>query len=107
VGKEGELKLAQRDIVRIQGVHRRHLAFFCFFQHRVHPMLIFSPVLNATLAGIAMPIAAPQTSAMFGQASVTGTLRLAKTAYVYGQLSGEVRGNETLGGISGGVRVSF
>jgi len=68
---------------------------------------LLNPVLNATLAGIAMPIAAPQASAVFGQASVTGTLRVAKTSYLYGQLSGEVRGQETLGGISGGVRVSF
>ena len=68
---------------------------------------LLSPVLNSTLAGLAMPIAAPQASTVFAQASVTGTLRVAKTSYLYGQLSGEVRGNETYAGISGGVRVSF
>ena len=57
---------------------------------------LLNPELNATLAGFAMPIAAPQTSTVFAQASITGTLRLAKTSYLYGQLSGAVRGNETL-----------
>jgi fibronectin-binding autotransporter adhesin len=52
---------------------------------------LLSPVLNSTLAGLAMPIAAPQASTVFAQASVTGTLRVAKTSYLYGQLSGEVQ----------------
>ncbi len=68
---------------------------------------LLNPELNATLAGFAMPIAAPQTSTVFAQASITGTLRLAKTSYLYGQLSGAVRGNETFAGIAGGVRVGF
>jgi outer membrane autotransporter protein len=68
---------------------------------------LLNPSLHATLAGIGMTIASPQVSSAFGQASVSGTLRLSSSAYLYGQLFGEARGNATLGGITGGVRFQF
>jgi fibronectin-binding autotransporter adhesin len=68
---------------------------------------LLNPTLRANLAGISMTIASPQVTSTFVQASVSGTLRLSPSAYLYGQLFGEARGNETLGGISGGVRIRF
>jgi Autotransporter beta-domain len=68
---------------------------------------LVNPTLHASLAGIGMTIAAPQESSTFGQASVSGTARLNSTAYVYGSLFGEARGNATVGGVSGGLRFSF
>jgi Autotransporter beta-domain/Phage integrase family len=68
---------------------------------------LLNPTLRATLAGIDMTIASPRVSSTFVQASVSGTLRLSPSAYLYGQLFGEARGNAALGGISGGVRIRF
>ena len=68
---------------------------------------LLNPSLNATLAGIDMSIAAPKVSPAFGQASVSGTLRVSPSAYAYGQLFGEVHSNATIAGISGGLRLNF
>jgi fibronectin-binding autotransporter adhesin len=68
---------------------------------------LVNPTLHASLAGIGMTIAAPQESSTFGQASVSGTARINSTAYVYGSLFGEARGNAMMGGISGGLRLQF
>jgi fibronectin-binding autotransporter adhesin len=68
---------------------------------------ILNPTLRATLAGVDMTIASPRVSSTFVQASVAGTLRLSPSAYLYGQVFGEARGNAALGGISGGVRIRF
>jgi hypothetical protein len=68
---------------------------------------LVNPSLRANLAGVPMSIAAPHVSSTFVQASASGTLRVAKSAYVYGQLSGAVRGNATLAAISGGLRINF
>ena len=68
---------------------------------------LLNPVLNATLAGISTTIAAPKVSSAFAQASVSGTLRLTPSAYAYGQIFGLARGNETLGGVTGGLRINF
>ena len=54
---------------------------------------LLNPSLHATLAGIGMTIAAPHVSSAFGQASVAGTLRVSSSAYVYGQLFGELHSN--------------
>ena len=68
---------------------------------------LLNPSLRANLAGIRMTIASPQVSSTFVQASVSGTARLSPSAYLYGQLFGEARGNSAMGGISGGVRIRF
>jgi hypothetical protein len=68
---------------------------------------LLNPSLNGTLAGIGMSIAAPHVSPAFGQASMGGTLRVSPSAYVYGQLFGEVHSNATIAGISGGLRLTF
>jgi len=68
---------------------------------------LLNPSETATLAGVNVAIAAPRVSSTFGQLSVSGTLRLDKTAYAYANLFGEARGNATLGGISGGLSLKF
>ena len=66
-----------------------------------------NPSVSASLAGIDTSIATPRVSATFVQASVSGTLRVDRGAYAYASLFGEARGNETVGGISGGLRIQF
>ena len=68
---------------------------------------LLNPSETATLAGVNLAIAAPRVSSTFGQLSVSGTVRLDKTAYVYANLFGEARGNATLAGISGGLSLKF
>ena len=68
---------------------------------------LLNPSETATLAGVNIAIAAPRVSSTFGQLSVSGTLRLDKTAYAYANLFGEARGNATLAGISGGLSLKF
>jgi hypothetical protein len=68
---------------------------------------LLNPSETATLAGVNIAIAAPKVSSTFGQLSVSGTLRLDKTAYAYANLFGEARGNATLAGISGGLSLKF
>jgi hypothetical protein len=68
---------------------------------------LVNPSLHANLAGLPMSISTPHVSSTFVQASASGTLRVAQSAYVYGQLSGAVRGNATLAAIAGGLRINF
>jgi len=68
---------------------------------------LLNPSVSATLAGVNLAIAAPRVSSTFGQLSVSGTVRLDKTAYAYANLFGEARGNATLAGISGGLSLKF
>ena len=68
---------------------------------------LLNPTLRASLVGIPMTITSPQVSSAFVQASISGTLRVTPSAYLYGQLFGAVRGNADEGGLTGGLRVRF
>ena len=68
---------------------------------------LVNPSLHATLVGVGLSIAAPRVSSTFAQLSVSGTVRFNNSAYAYANLFGEARGNATLAGITGGLRVTF
>jgi hypothetical protein len=68
---------------------------------------LLNPSVTETLAGVGMSVAAPKVSSTFGQLSVSGTLRMTKSAYAYANLFGEARGNGTEAGISAGLRLQF
>lgn len=68
---------------------------------------LMQPTVNASLAGIGMPITSPDVGRVFGQASFNGTMALTKQAYAYLGLNGEVRRGRHDVGINGGMRVSF
>jgi fibronectin-binding autotransporter adhesin len=68
---------------------------------------LVNPSLHATLVGVGLSIAAPRVSSTFAQLSVAGTVRFNNSAYAYANLFGEARGNATLAGITGGLRVTF
>jgi len=65
------------------------------------------PHQDATLAGVAMTVAAPDTSRAFVQGGANGTLQLRKGTYLYYGVTGEARsGYYTVGG-NAGVRAVF
>ncbi|RJG05393.1 autotransporter domain-containing protein [Noviherbaspirillum cavernae] len=62
---------------------------------------------QATLAGVATTISAPNVGRVFLQGGVTGTMQLNRQSYVYLGLTGEARSGYTDIGGNVGVRVSF
>jgi fibronectin-binding autotransporter adhesin len=68
---------------------------------------LVQPSLQASLAGVNTTIAAPAVGRTFVQANVSGTIRIAPLAYLYGGVTGETRsGKSDLIG-NAGLRVSF
>jgi autotransporter-associated beta strand protein len=68
---------------------------------------LLNPSRDASLAGMATAIYAPDVGRTFAQAGLYGTAGFARNAYAYLGLSGEARRGATLGTVSAGVRIAF
>ena len=68
---------------------------------------LLDPTVNNTMAGQRFDTAAPGVGRGFVQVNANGTMRLAKSTYLYGGLTAEEGSGRSAYGVTAGVRVAF
>ena len=68
---------------------------------------LLDPTVHDTMAGQRFDTAAPGVGRGFVQVNANGTMRLAKSTYVYGGLTAEEGSGRSAYGVTAGVRVAF
>jgi hypothetical protein len=68
---------------------------------------LLNPNLNTTLVGYTGNVTTPNAGAVFVQAGLYGTAKIADNAFAYAGVSAEARSGQTLYGGSVGLRIAF